>query len=84
MGIVCIALIDIIMIAMAVRAVMSWFVDGDNAVFNFLYSVTEPIILPVRKLLHKIGGSSAFPLDISFFITYMLLVLLRTVLETWF
>lgn len=84
MGIVCIALIDIIMIAMAVRAVMSWFVDGDNAVLNFLYSITEPIITPVRKLLHKFSGSSAFPLDISFFITYMLLVMLRTVLETWF
>ena len=41
MGIVCIALIDIIMIAMAVRAVMSWFVDGDNAVLNFLYSITD-------------------------------------------
>jgi YggT family protein len=84
MGIVCIALIDIIMIAMAVRAVMSWFVDEDNAVLSFLYSITEPLVLPVRKLLHKFSGSSAFPLDISFFITYMLLVLLRTVLETWF
>lgn len=84
LGIVCIALINVIMLAMMARAIMSWFVDEDNAVLNFLYSMTEPIIMPMRKLLQKYNGTSAFPLDMSFFVTYILLLVLRTLLRVWF
>lgn len=72
------------MLAMTIRVIMSWFVDGDNMLFNFLYNITEPIVMPMRKLLRKFNSASGFPLDISFFITYILLVMLRTTLEIWF
>ena len=71
----CIAFLDIISGAMLIRAIMSLFTDG-NAVYNFVYSITEPIILPMRKLLDKLDFSLGIPIDIPFLITYMLISVL--------
>lgn len=82
-GFLCIALLDIVSAAMLVRAIMSLFTDG-NKVYNFVYSITEPIIMPVRKLLNKFDFSSGIPIDIPFLITYMLISVLRNILNIWF
>ena len=83
LGVVCIALIDILSIAMMIRAIMSWFIDEGNGLYNFLISITEPIIIPVRKLLSKtpLGG---LPIDISFLITFFLLEIVSTFLGMYF
>ena len=81
---VCISLIDIISIAMFVRAIMSWFVDGSNKIYNFLFSMTEPIIIPIRKLLSKTSLGTGLPIDLSFLLTVVLLEIIRTVLEIYF
>ena len=83
-GTICLAMIDIIIIAMLIRAVMSWFVASDNVISSFLYSITEPIILPVRKLLEKLDFTSGLPIDLSFLVTYVLLYALKSILSMWF
>lgn len=82
-GIVCIALIDILSMAMMVRAIMSWFIDESNSVYSFFISITEPIIIPVRKLLSKtpLGG---FPVDMSFLITFFILEIISAFLGLYF
>lgn len=66
---------------MMARAIMSWFpVSEDNVILNFLYAVTEPVIMPVRMLLEKLGWFEGLPLDMSFFFTFILLSILRTFL----
>ena len=40
---------------------------------DFLYSVTEPFIYPVRMLFEKMNWFSGLPIDISFLVTYMLI-----------
>ncbi|MBR0443087.1 MAG: YggT family protein [Clostridia bacterium] len=61
-------------IAMLLRAILSWFpIDEDNRFLNLLYCITEPIIMPVRALLEKLGWFQDLPLDMSFFFTYILL-----------
>ena len=82
-GTVCVALLNIVLLAMLIRAVMSLFTE-DNVILNFTYSITEPIIIPVRKLIEKSNIMSGLPIDISFLITYMLLSMLRSVLDIWF
>ena len=82
-GLICVAVVDILLWAMLIRAVMSLFTDG-GAVFSFVYSITEPIVIPVRKMFEKFNFASAMPIDISFMITYLLLSLLSTLLKVWF
>jgi len=70
-------LVSAIQLFMLVRAIMSWFpMDDDNAFVRFVYYVTEPVIAPVRYLLERFGLFEGFPIDMSFFITFILLSIL--------
>lgn len=82
-GLICVAAVDIILWAMLIRAILSLFTDG-GAILSFVYSITEPIIIPVRKLLENFNIASGAPIDISFTITYLLLSLLSAFLNIWF
>lgn len=71
-------LLGFLELMMLVRAVMSWFpVDDDNAILRFAYGVTEPFIYPVRLLLDRIPAFQEMPIDISFFVTFLLLTLVQ-------
>ena len=68
-------------IAMLLRAILSWFpIDEDGPLVSLLYSITEPVIMPVRALLDKLGWFRGTPLDMSFFITFLILSLLSALL----
>ncbi len=73
-------LCGIAMLLLAVRAILSWFPDIRGGIVNVIYSFTEPLLVPVRKLLYKAGLQSLMtPLDFSFIITYLLLVVIRLI-----
>ena len=78
-----ISTVDVILmalqIAMFLRAVMSW-IPGfeENRFSNFLYTITEPVIMPVRALFERMGWFQNLPLDAAFFVTYILLALIST------
>ena len=66
--------IDILSMAMLVRAVLSWFTMGEQTKIGaFLYVVTEPVILPIRALCNRFGWFRGMPLDMPFLITMVLL-----------
>ena len=74
---VAVTLIWVLQAAMFVRAIMSWFPGlDDNKFGDFLYALTEPVILPVRALLDRIPLFQGLPIDMSFLFTYLLLSLL--------
>ena len=61
----------IFMIAVIVRAILSWFQQsGYNPFERLLYSMTEPLLQPIRRVLPNIGG-----LDFSPFALFILLTL---------
>lgn len=63
---------------MFARAIMSWLpIDEDNPIENFLYAVTEPFIAPVRAVIERFGWFEGMPIDMSFFITFILLSILE-------
>lgn len=64
------------------RALMSWFSpDEDNKIARFLYIVTEPFVYPVRQLLSRFDFFSNMPIDMSFMVTFVIIVICLTALN---
>jgi len=49
-----------------IRAVLSWFNQGNNPVIMIMTQLTEPILAPVRKVVPVIGG-----LDLSVLVVFI-------------
>ena len=73
--------IDVITIAMCIRAVISWFYDGDGAFVRLLYVITEPAIMPIRALLVKMNWLQNSPMDFSYILTYVVLFIIQMLLS---
>lgn len=71
--------LSVLQLAMLVRAIMSWFPSEPNRFENFLYAITEPLIVPFRKLFEKLNWFQGMPIDMSFFATYLTLTVLLLV-----
>jgi len=76
-----VALLSVLEICMLVRAVLSWFpIQDDNPILSFVCMVTEPVVAPIRALFDHFGWFQNFPLDVSFFVAFMLISMLGGVL----
>ena len=68
--------IIIIILAMFVRAIASWFrIDERYAIIRFLARITDPFIDPVRRIVPPMGF-----IDMAFIITWFLLGTMRILL----
>lgn len=66
---------------MLIRAVTSWLpIDEEGVLVRFIYVCTEPFIVPVRALLEKLNLFQNIPIDISFFVTFMLMSIIQLIL----
>ena len=72
--------IGALQMAMFARAILSWFPGTFDKLEEFLYTVTEPFIEPVRQLLDRFEIGTGLPIDISFFITFILLSFIQSLL----
>ena len=71
-------LIAAIQFLMLARAIISWLpFEEDHPLVNFLVAVTEPVIMPVRAVIERLGLFEGMPIDMSFLITFMLLSILE-------
>jgi uncharacterized protein YggT (Ycf19 family) len=62
-------------------AASSWFpVRDDNPILSFVCMVTEPFVAPIRALFDKMGWFRNFPLDMSFFVAFVLVSMLDSIL----
>ncbi|MBR2634017.1 MAG: YggT family protein [Clostridia bacterium] len=63
------------------RALLSWLpFDDDSPLQRFLFSVTEPIILPVRNFLDRFQFFSELPIDLSFMVVLLLINMIAMML----
>ncbi len=61
-------LFGLINLAILIRVIISWVQpDPFNPVVRFIYQITEPILLPFRRLIPPTGGLDFSPL-IAFFV----------------
>ena len=73
--------LDILMFLMFLRAIISWFPGlNDTSFSEFLFSVTEWIIYPVRCLFDAMNWNGAMMIDIPYFITFLLLSVISSLL----
>ena len=79
---IALALLSALDIAMFGRAILSW-IDpmGDGPLSSILYTITEPIILPFRKLFEKMNWFVGMPIDMAFFFAFITIMVLQTLLE---
>ena len=74
------ALLFALEICMLLRAILSWFpIREDNPILLFVTMMTEPLVAPIRALFERLGWFQNLPIDISFFVAYLLLTMLGTV-----
>ena len=76
------SLLEIYVLLILGRIILSWFpVSPESpvaAVSSFLYSVTEPVLGPVRNLLPSVGMLDLSPLVVILFIQLLAIPLLRS------
>lgn len=71
-------LLSVLSYAMFGRAILSFFPSMDDSRVNaFLITLTEPVIIPVRALLYKFNVGQNSPIDLSFSLTYLLIVIVQ-------
>lgn len=71
------AIIVVIMLAMIIRAIASWFrADERYAFIRFLAYITDPFIVPCRRIVRNVGF-----IDLSFIIAFFMLQTLRILIE---
>jgi uncharacterized protein YggT (Ycf19 family) len=74
------ALLAVIDIAMLIRAVTSWLPDLDGAWLDIVYLLTEPVVAPVRAFFERFNLFVNTPIDVSFLVSYLLILVAQTTL----
>lgn len=71
-------LLSILGYAMFARAILSFFPSMDNSpITALLVAITEPFIVPVRALLYHFNVGQNSPIDLSFSLTYLLIIIVQ-------
>ena len=55
----------------------------EMSITRFLYVMTEPLILPVRRLCERMHWFEGVPIDIPFMLTWLLLMIVQMLLEVF-
>ena len=74
-------LLTVLYFAIFIRVILSWLpLDEDGPFVSFVYLVTDPIILPIRALLERMGLFQNSPIDFSTLIAMILVMLVQTLI----
>lgn len=73
-------LFSIIEIAILARVVISWLpVNKDSRIIQFLYTITEPILAPIRSMIEKSAFGKNMMFDISPIVAFLLIGIVRNI-----
>lgn len=73
--------IDFLQLALLANAVISWLpLDDDNAFVVLLEGICAPVLYPARLLVEKSETLSSLPIDISYILTYIALMMIGALL----
>ena len=75
-------LMDVLSFAFLLCSILSW-IDPMRQwkISAFLAMITEPLIMPIRKLCYKNHWFEGTPLDMPFMIAFLLLLVLQTMIS---
>jgi len=73
----------IFMFVTIARAILSWFAQSHYHPLNrLLYSLSEPLLGPIRRILPPIGGLDLTPLALIILLTLVLKLIVRPIVES--
>ena len=76
------AILTILTWIIIIRALISWVSpDPYNQIVQFLYRVTEPILMPIRRILPAMGGFDLSPIVALVGIVFIRSFLVQTLIE---
>ena len=78
---VIVALFTTMDILLLLRALLSWFFGAENRFIDFVFAVTEPMIMPFRLLCDRFGWFQDSPIDVPFLMTVIAVAILETAVE---
>lgn len=74
-------LFSIIEIAILARVIISWIpVNRDSRIIQYLYTITEPILGPIRSLIEKSAFGRNMMFDISPIVAFLLIGIIRNII----
>ena len=68
--------LEIMSLIIFVRCIISWLPLGNNRFIEFIYSITEPVLEPVRNLLYKFSKGPMY-VDFSPVVVFLLITLIQ-------
>ena len=72
-------ILGLVMVSMIARMLLPIFVDAEgNTVYTLACLISEPFITPARAILLHLNIGQDSPIDWAFFLTYLILSLLRS------
>ena len=72
-------ILSLVIFGMMVRMLLPIFFEAEgNPIYAFSCVITEPFIAPIRALLFAFNIGQGSPIDWSFFLTYLILSVLRS------
>lgn len=75
------AFVSLTSAALFARVIIGMFSDGGGVLASFIYTVTEPVLIPIRRKLEQIEILQDIPVDLSVLVAMLLLTLLSFALS---
>ena len=70
----------VLIVAMIVRSVMSWFpLDPNNILVNIVHTITEPMLAPLRRILPRLEMIDLSPMVAIILLYVIIWALSRTI-----
>ena len=77
-----ISLVVLLQWMLIIRALMSWFPQiQQSRAYDFVVTITEPIVQPFRTLLNQFDFMRSSPIDFSSLLAFLVLCLLQELLQ---
>ena len=74
-------LLTVMYFAIFARVISTWLpLDEDGPIVNFLYMITEPVVMPIRAILENFEFFQNSPLDFSTFMAMLLVLVVQGLL----
>ncbi len=66
-------LLNAVILLIFLRCILSWIPGLQNRFVEVVYNLTEPILAPVRKLIHKLMGGRPMIIDLSPIVVFLII-----------
>ena len=75
-------IVKVLVWAILLRVLISLWVDEESpsGFYIFCCAVTEPFVAPTRSLLSRVPALQELPIDLSFFVTATVLIIIESIL----